>query len=334
MTDNFFDLGGHSILGLRLMARVQQEFGLDLPLATLFEGGTVLDLVSIIYRGTVRRQTHLLTLEKGGTGRPIFFMHPIGGGVVCYAFLARRLGADHPVYALAALEVDDPHEQVESMAAAYIEEMRSVQPHGPYLLGGWSFGAYLAFETARQLSAQGEEIGLLAVMDNEAPGLANEWLQREAVDEDDPVVLVRQLEIFANRNDRLPIDEEYLRQLDGDEQLLYVMDIAKEAHIMPPELTPTQVKRSLRNLKTRIHAARNYAPTIYPGKITLVRSSNVIPRYQAFLDSDPTWGWRNMSSLPVDLHIVNGTHESMVIEPDVQVLAEKLKACIASLDNG
>lgn len=334
MTDNFFDLGGHSILGLRLMARIQKEFDLDLPLATLFEGGTVLDLVSTIYRRRVKRQTHLVTLEKGGTGRPIFFMHPIGGGVVCYAFLARRLGADHPVYALAALEVDDPHERVETMAAAYIEEMRSVQPHGPYLLGGWSFGAYLAFETARQLSAQGEEIGLLAVMDNEAPGLAAEWQQHNPVDEDDPVVLVRQLEIFANRKERLPIDEEYLRQLDGDAQLLYVMDIAKEAHIMPPELNATQVKRSLRNLKTRIHAARNYAPPPYAGKITLFRSSNVIPRYQAFLERDPTWGWRNMSSLPIDLHMVTGSHETMVIEPDVQVLADKLKACIASLNHG
>jgi amino acid adenylation domain-containing protein len=332
MTDNFFDLGGHSILGLRLMARVQQEFDLDLPLATLFEGGTVLDLVSTIYRRSVRRQTHLVTLEKGGSGPPVFFMHPIGGGVVCYAFLARRLGADHPVYALAALEVDDPHETVESMAAAYIEEMKSVQPHGPYLLGGWSFGASLAFETARQLSAQGEEIGLLAIMDNEAPGVANERLQAEPVDEDDPVVLVRQLEIFANRKDRLPIDEEYLRQLDADAQLLYVMDIAKEAHIMPPELNPTQVKRSLRNLKTRIHAARNYSPTPYAGKITLFRCSNVIPRYQAFLEADPTWGWQNMSSLPVDLHIVSGSHESMVTEPDVEVLAEKLRACIASVN--
>ena len=334
MTDNFFDLGGHSILGLRLMARIQKEFDLDLPLATLFEGGTVLDLVSTIYRRRVRRQTHLVTLEKGGTGSPIFFMHPIGGGVVCYASLARRLGADHPVYALAAFEVDDPHERVETMAAAYIKEMRSVQPHGPYLLGGWSFGAYIAFETARQLSAEGEEIGLLAIMDNEAPGLAKEWQKAEPVDEDDPVVLVRQLEIFANRKDRLPIDEEYLRQLDGDAQLLYVMDIAKEAHIMPPELTPTQVKRSLRNLKTRIHAARNYLPPAYPGKITLFRSSNVIPRYQAFLEADPLWGWQKMSSLPVDLHIVNGSHETMIVEPDVQALAEKLKACIASLNNG
>lgn len=334
MTDNFFDLGGHSILGLRLMARIQKEFDLDLPLSTLFEGGTVLDLVSIIYRGTPRKQTHLVTLEKGGKGHPVFFMHPIGGGVVCYAFLARRLGADRPVYALAAYEVDDPHERVETMAAAYIEEMRSVQPHGPYLLGGWSFGSSLALETARQLSAQGEEIGLLAIMDNEAPGLAAESQKADPVDEDDPVVLVRQLEIFANRKDRLPIDEEYLRRLDADEQLLYVMDIAKEAHIMPPELNPTQVKRSLRNLKTRIHAARTYLPPIYSGKVTLFRCSNVIPRYQAFLDADPTWGWRNMSSMPVDLHIVTGSHESMVTEPDVQVLAEKLKACIASLNNG
>jgi thioesterase domain-containing protein len=279
----------------------------------------------------VTKQTHLVALEKGGPERPIFFMHPIGGGIVCYAYLARRFGADRPVYALAAYEVDDPHEQLEAMAAAYIKEMREVQPHGPYLLGGWSFGAFVALETARQLKAQGEEIGLLAIMDSEAPGLAAEWQESEPVDEDDPVVLAHELEIMANRKDALAIDEKYLRQLDPDEQLLYIMDLAKEAHIMPQELNLTQVKRSLRNLKTRIHAGRNYLPPVYPGKVTLFRCSNVIPRYQAFLETDPTWGWSNISSLPVDVHIVSGSHETMVVEPDVQVLAEELKACIASL---
>lgn len=331
LTDNFFDAGGHSILGLRLMARIQKEFDLDLPLATLFEGGTVEHLAAIIRQRTVTKQTHLARLEKGGSGLPIFFMHPIGGGIVCYARLARRLGADRPVYALAAYEVDDPHEKLETMAAAYIEEMLAVQPHGPYLLGGWSFGAFVALEVARQLSGRGEEIGLLAILDSEAPGLADQWPESEPVDEDDPVVLVRQLEILANRKDRLPINEEHLRQLKPDEQLLYIMDLAKEAHIMPQELNLVQVKRSIRNLKTRVHAGRNYLPPVYHGKVTLFRCSNVIPRYQSFLETDPTWGWRNISSLPVDVRIVPGAHETMVVEPDVQVLAAGLKACIASL---
>ena len=330
LTDNFFDVGGHSILGLRLMARIQKEFDLDLPLATLFEGGTVEHLAAILRQRTPAKQTHLVALEKGGSGAPIFFMHPIGGGIVCYAYLARQFGGDHPVYALAAYEVDDPHETLAAMAEAYIKEMLAVQPHGPYLLSGWSFGAFVALEVARQLSAQGHDIGLLAIVDSEAPGLSEEW-ETEAVDEDDPVVLVRQLEILANRKDHLPIKEDHLRQLGPDEQLLYIMDLAKEAHIMPQELNLVQVKRSIKNLKTRVNAGRTYLPPVYDGKVTLFRCTNVIPRYQAFLETDPTWGWRNISSLPVDVHIVPGAHETMVVEPEVQVLAAKLKTCIASL---
>jgi len=331
ITDNFFDLGGHSILALRVMAQIQKLYGLDLPLATFFEGGTIEHLDSIIRQRTKPQQTHLVSLQAGGTGRPIFFMHPIGGGVVCYAYLARHLGAERPVYALAAFEVDDPHQHLETMAASYIAEMRGVQPQGPYLLSGWSFGAFVALETARQLKAQGEEVALLAVLDSEAPGLQAEWAADERADEDDPVVLVRQLEIFANRKEPLPINEDYLRRLGRDEQLLYIMDVAKEAHIMPPELNLAQVKRSLRNMKTRIHAGRNYVPPVYDGPVTLFRCTRVIPKYQAYLDTDPTWGWDRISSEPVEIHHVPGSHETMVVEPDVQVLAHKLKLCIANL---
>lgn len=333
LTDNFFDLGGHSILGLRLMARIQKQFDLDLPLATLFEGATVEHLASIIRQRTIAEPTHLVNLQQGGSRQPIFFMHPIGGGIVCYAYVARRLATDRPVYALAAYERDDPHERVESMAAAYIEEMRRVQPHGPYLLGGWSFGGFVALEIARQLSAMGEEIGLLAILDCEAPGLADEWQDGEQpVDEDDPMVLARQLELIANRKDALQIDEQHLRQLSYDEQLLYIMELAKAAHIMPPELNLVQVKRSIRNLTTRVHAGRNYLPPVFPGKITLFRCTDVIARYQPFLETDPTWGWKNISSQPIDLHLIPGAHETIVVEPNVQVLAERLEACIASLE--
>jgi amino acid adenylation domain-containing protein len=331
VTDDFFDLGGHSVLALRVMAQIQKLFGLDLPLSTFFEGGTVEHLASMVRLRTQSKPTHLVKLQAGGAGLPIFFMHPIGGGIVCYAYLARHLAAERPVYALSAFEVDDPHEHLETMAAAYIEEMRRAQPHGPYLLGGWSFGAFVALETARQLKAQGEEVALLAIMDSEAPGLQDEWQTDESVDEDDPVTLVRQLEIFANRKEPLPIDEEYLRQLGRDEQLLYIMDVAKEAHVMPQELNLMQVKRSLRNLKTRIHAGRSYAPQPYEGKVTLFRCTNVIPRYQAYLEADPTWGWGRISSEPVEIHHVPGSHETMVIEPDVQALAHKLRLCIANL---
>lgn len=331
-TDNFFDLGGHSMLGLRVAARIYEKFGYDLPLAAFFEGGTVEHLASLIKNETTTRSSHLVALQSGNSGPPIFFVHPIGGGVVCYAYLARHLGAEQRIYALQALEKDDPHTQVETMAASYIDAMRQAEPQGPYLLGGWSFGAYVAFEMAIQLKQAGQEVELLAIFDNGAPGSSADEPEDEALNGNDPVALARILESFANLKEPMPIDEDYLRQLGSDEQLLYIMEQAKKARIMPQELTLHQVKRSLQNFKSRVGAARSYAARVYPGKVTLFRCTETQPGDKDFLAADPTWGWSRISEEPVELHIVAGSHESMVAEPDVLDAAAKLKECIGRIE--
>ena len=332
VTDNFFDLGGHSVLALRVTARIEKLFGVEVPLAAFFDGGTISRLSSLVINKTHTPPRHLVPIQKGDTRRPIFFVHPIGGGVVCYAYLARQLGPDVPVYGLAALEVDDPHTQVTTMAASYIEEIRSVQPHGPFLIGGWSFGAYVAFEIARQLKRQSEDVALLAILDSGAPDADRRMDEEDPVDSDDPVMLARTLEGFANVKEPLPIAEDYVRQLGPDEQLLYIMEQAKKANIMPQELTLTQVKRSLQNFRSRVHAGKHYEPEPYPGKVTLFKCEQIQPRDVEILEADPTWGWGDISSEPVDIHRVPGSHESMVLEPDVRILAEKLSACIAQTE--
>ncbi|HEV7857249.1 MAG TPA: amino acid adenylation domain-containing protein [Pyrinomonadaceae bacterium] len=331
-TDNFFDLGGHSLLGLRVSALIHGKFGHDLPLSAFFEGGTVEHLASLIRNRTETRPSHLVTLQSGGSRRPIFFIHPIGGGVVCYAYLARHLGAEQPVYALQSLEKDDPHTQVETMAASYILTMREVQPQGPYLLGGWSFGAYVAFEMASQLQRAGEEVKLLAILDNGAPGIDADAAEDDPLSGDDPVALARILESFSNLKEPLPLDEDYLRQLAPDEQILYIMEQAKKARIMPQEITLPQVKRSLHNFRSRTEAARNYAPQVYAGKVTLFRCTEARPLDTEILEADPMWGWSLISSEPVELQVVAGSHESMVAEPFVLDVATKLTTCIDRIE--
>jgi len=332
-TDNFFDLGGHSVLALRVSAQIYKKFGYELPLSAFFAVGTVEHLASIIRNQAEIKSTHLIELQAGGSKPPIFLMHPIGGGVVCYVYLARYLAeAGHPVYALQALEKDDPHTQVETMAASYIEAMREAQPKGPYFLGGWSFGSYVAFEVAQQLKRAGEEVKFLAMLDNVAPGDPADLPEDDPLNNNDPIALARILESFANAKEPLPISEDYLRQLGPDDQLLYIMDQAKKARIMPQELNLHQVKRSLYNFKSRVQASLNYAPQVYPGKITLLQCAETLNREKEFSTTDPTWGWGELSSEPVEIHLVTGSHESMVAEPDVQGVAAKLKDCIDKLD--
>jgi thioesterase domain-containing protein len=246
--------------------------------------------------------------------------------------LARHLGPDQTVYAFQALEKDDPHKTVETMAAAYIEAMREAQPNGPYLLGGWSFGTYVAFEMACQLKRAGEEIELLAICDNGKPGLNDQAPEDDPTSGKDPVALARILENFANLKEPLPIDEDHLRQLGPDEQLLYIMEQAKKARIMPQELTLHQVKRSLHNFKSRVEAARSYVPPVYPGKVTLFKADESQPWDTDYLATDPTWGWGGISSEPVEMHRVSGSHETVIAEPAVIDLAAKLKECIARIE--
>ncbi|HEY6321688.1 MAG TPA: amino acid adenylation domain-containing protein, partial [Thermoanaerobaculia bacterium] len=172
--DSFFDLGGHSLAAVRLMARIRERFGRELPLAALYRAATIERLAVLLRAGSapaVRSALVELTPAAGGAGsrgaRPLFCVHPAGGNVLCYAELARALGPDQPLY---GLQLPDPAPPgsgptVETLAARYLEELPAVAPAGPYALSGWSLGGAIAYEMARQLRAAGEAVELLALID-------------------------------------------------------------------------------------------------------------------------------------------------------------------------
>src|SRR5262249_47184195 len=153
--DNFFDLGGHSLLTLSLMARIRNATGRDLPLKALFHGGTIERLAGILRReANSMSWSCLVELQTSGSRPPIFFVHPADGTVLFYADLARCLGSDQPFYGLQApgLYGERPlYTRIEDLAAHYIEAIREIQPEDPYLLGGWSLGGIVAYEMAQQL---------------------------------------------------------------------------------------------------------------------------------------------------------------------------------------
>jgi thioesterase domain-containing protein len=171
--DNFFDLGGHSLLTVRLADQIRRETGQSLPLSAIFQGGTVAQVAELLLGGAESLLwSPLVPIQTRGTRPPFFCVHPLLGVVFPYYELARQLGPDQPFYGLQAAGFDGtrpPLSQVEAMARHYLEALRVVQPEGPYRLGGWSFGSLVAFEMARQLSAQGQRVALLAVIDTPAP---------------------------------------------------------------------------------------------------------------------------------------------------------------------
>lgn len=166
---NYFDLGGDSSLAVQMFSKIEDVFKIKLPLATLYEAPTVDELAGIL-RGEIStsRWSPLVAIQPNGSRPPFFCIHPHGGNVLVYRELSRQLGSDQPFFGLQSPGLDgrqEPITRIEDMAVLYLMEIRKVQPHGPYFLGGYCMGGAVAYEAACQLRAAGEEIALLALFD-------------------------------------------------------------------------------------------------------------------------------------------------------------------------
>jgi surfactin family lipopeptide synthetase A len=320
--DNFFDIGGHSLLAIRLMSKIEQAFGKNLPLTTLFSGPTVEQLASILRSDDFSSGSPIVAIQPHGDKTPLFYM-PGGGGNIIYLYhLARNLGLDQPFYGLQARGLDGdepPHTQIEEIAAYNIQAIKTIQPQGPYLLGGHSFGSFVAFEMALQLEHQGEKVALLALMDTPAP---TPDLKLGNSDVDDATYLVglaSNIERFSGH--KLSISYIDLETLSTEEQLNYVLERLKMSNILPREAKLKQLRGLLQVFKANDQT--QYLPqSIYTDSITI---------FQA-LDNhnfgDLSEGWEKLSKAPLRTYSVSGDHISMMTEPHVQILAEKLKACL------
>ncbi|PZF89770.1 hypothetical protein C1I99_25210 [Micromonospora deserti] len=169
--DNFFHHGGHSLLAMRLVSRIREAVGSRMRVADLFTHPTVATLAEHIAAGAGEDRSAmrvLLPLRPGGSRPPLFCVHALFGLAWPYAGLAQHLDPDRPVYGLQARGLAEPAAlpaTLEDMAADYVQQIRAVQPHGPYHLLGWSFGGLVAYSAATQLQAAGEQVGLLALLD-------------------------------------------------------------------------------------------------------------------------------------------------------------------------
>jgi thioesterase domain-containing protein len=319
--DNFFALGGNSLLAVRLMGRIEQGCGRSLPLDTLFRAATIEDLAGILRRPERPSDSLLVAIQPEGSRPPFFWVHPIGGNVVCYGELARGLGRDQPFYGFRAQGLHGEKEclsRIEAMAARYVEEMRSLQPDGPCLLGGWSLGGLVAFEMARQLQQAGRTVALLALLDvgareEDARHPAEQFL------EDLARQFGREAPPSAWRFPDLPRD----RSLT-DEQWAGVLEQARIAELVPPDMGALQMRDLSRVFMANARAAEAYAPPAYGGRVVLFKAGE----RPAPTAADVDLGWGGLCAQGAQVHVVPGDHYTMLRPPHVQVLAERLGVCL------
>ncbi len=333
--DDFFLLGGHSLLAVRLMAWIEQQFGKHLPMAMLFKSPTIAQLAAILRRQSdAPAWSSLVAVQSAGERRPFFFI-PGGGGNVVYLYaLAHHLGPERPFYGLQARGLDGqsaPHASIEEMAAAYLDEIVTVQPDGPYLLGGHSSGSWVAFEMARQLQNRGQEVAMVAVVDTPAPIPET---KTQDVDEDEALYLTkvaRLIERWAGKD--LGISYEALQPLTAAGQMEYLEERLKTVDILPPEAGHAQVHGLMQVFKASTRNCVRYQPRgIYPGTVALLRANEIHIEDTGIRinlrANDESWGWRQLSGAKVDVHIVPGDHVTMMAEPHVRGLAAELAQCI------
>ncbi|HEX7243487.1 MAG TPA: AMP-binding protein, partial [Longimicrobiaceae bacterium] len=325
--DDFFALGGHSLLAVRLMARVETVLGARLPLATLFSANTVEALAGVLRRdGAEADASPLVPIRASGGRAPLFFVHPVGGDVLCYAPLGRRLGADQPFYALRARGLtpgEPPHDTVEAMASDYLDALRAAQPHGPYRLGGWSMGGVVAFEMARRLEAAGEAVDALVLVDSLAPTLAG----LDAPEDEATLVRAFAAELGVPLDGILP-DGEGGEAVDVREYLGRVLEAARGAGLVPPDVGLEQALRLYGAFRANLGALYAYRPGSYGGGVVLLRAAEHDP---AEVD---TLGWETVAEGGVEVFTVPGSHFTLVREPGAAELGRVLSQVLESAGGG
>ncbi|MCA9215036.1 MAG: amino acid adenylation domain-containing protein [Planctomycetales bacterium] len=330
--DNFYDLGGSSLKGAMLLSRMQDRMGEQIRLATVFHLPDVASLARYLgetYPETVVRefgaeslpvgysaedmeqsagQSLLISLQPDGDRPPLFLVHPPGGIVVCYQALSRLLPSNQPTYGIRSRGLygnEDLPESLVEMAAEYIEQIRTVQPKGPYLIGGWSLGGVIAYEIAQQLSAAGETVEQLLMLDTTVPS-----------EEDDDSGKEYGIEMTFGE----------LAELPPDEQLPYLFEHAQKVGVVDTDTPEQLVTQILDDLKRLFHhhvtLANSYEIQPYGGTITMFRPDDA----PVDVPISPDRGWKNYADVRVES--VTGQHHSMVRPPHVDVLAEKIAAVI------
>jgi amino acid adenylation domain-containing protein len=331
--DNFFDLGGHSIMAVSLMAQIEQHFGKALPLAGLFRNPTIERFGEFVRTDTSAASwSPLVPIRSSGSATPLFCV-PGGGGNVLYFYrLAHCLPREQPFYGLQSVGLDGkraPLSHVEDIAGEHIRALRHVQPHGPYHLGGHCFGAWVAFEMSQQLERQGEEVALLAVLDAPAP---RPNLAQLGEDIDDDAFWITKLGVAMGESagTDLGVDHARLSALEPEARLQYFAECMQRATLLPPGAGLAQVRGLLAVFVANSKA--RYAPqNTRKIPIVLFRAGEFRCEFDYSPFDDPgctlaqsTLGWSDLARNEIPIHVVGGNHITMMSEPHARDLAERV----------
>jgi thioesterase domain-containing protein/acyl carrier protein len=316
--DNFFELGGHSLLAVRVMAKAKDCFGRLVPLAALLSAPTIGEFAQLISDNDDQGSDIAVQIQSGGERLPMFAVPGAGGNVLSFRALSEALGSDQPFFGLQAVGLDGrtpPMETVEATAAANVAAIRTIQPHGPYRLIGHSYGGVVAYEMARLLLEQGEDVADLVLLDAIAPRVMQRLNSLDkSMDVEDLCVAISEL-----GGAELKISADALRGLTVDE--LVAVLAANGFEIGKEQL---EILYRVFNANLRCYDAYRPAMLRWSLDVRLCRAMD-----HGTLDQDAQWrqdyGWGEILQKPPVIFDLDANHFSMLQDPSVRVLAEELR---------
>ncbi|MEM8534978.1 MAG: amino acid adenylation domain-containing protein [Chloroflexota bacterium] len=322
VTSSFFELGGHSLLAIQVMAAIQQRFGRTVPVSTLFRAPTIRALAHTL-RQPLDQETSstLVCIRDGVHHSPFFYIHPVGGEVLCYAALAQQMAPHWPVYGLQygspTTEVSE-YNTIEGLAYRYVDALRKQQPHGPYYLGGWSLGGVIAFEMAQHLLREHqEEVALLVLIDSYVVQAGNEQSVPNDIDE---------LEIcysFAHDLCQLldvqPI-ESHLGTRDSADFLRDLLYQLQQAGKMSSTYTYEDMLVRYRTFRSNTLGLMHYRPSRYLHTVVLLQAEDVPEQ----VTTRASTGWETVVQGQLTIRNIVGNHYSLLRFPHVRELAHQI----------
>ncbi|MDH3283889.1 MAG: amino acid adenylation domain-containing protein, partial [Acidobacteriota bacterium] len=309
--DDFFELGGHSMIAVQLFSRIVDAFKVDLPLDTLFQSPTIESLAEVIDKGhSTESQSLVVAIQAEGSRPPLFCVPAAASPGLVFAPLSRHLGNDQPFYGLTPPALGGevpPTDWYEQTAARFKEEIKKVQPEGPYYIAGGCFGGILTYELAQQLVADGDEVGALLLMDAGYPLVHG------------PVHRIRKriIGFWARAANSLRSGERWDAVVIPRHRPRW--DVLNDAE----RLTANENQQAW---NANLRAAAEYKTMRYPGRITLIQSRD-LDAYLAIKED-----WEKLAGDGLDYHVVDCDHVDMLHEPHVSKVAETIRACLADAE--
>lgn len=322
--DNFFDMGTSSFQAVQLISRIRQSFERELPLATLFSAPTIEHMAQILVECTpLPAWSSLVPIKLSGSKTPLFLVHHGGGGLFGYSDVARYLDADRPLYGLQEPGIEDGQAlpgSVEEIAGLYVREIQTVQPHGPYGIGGFCFGGVVAFEMAQQLHRAGEPVQALILLDAIPPGYVPQITLEQRLDQhksrmSDSSIAGKVIYIGGRiiRRARWEMHRVYmlLRRV-YEHTAFHLLEGANRP--VPPYI------RQRRLLELNGHLNDNYVPGPYAGRTALIRATYPELHYP----QDFGWGTLVQPDVMV-FQMATEDHLQMLTEPNIHTLVQHLQ---------